>query len=503
MSRWSSVLVLNWMNEWFDEWCYLSELLVDRRISRWDKKKKKKKHIDRRKERTTSFCSPKRPLDFSFLSPIKWDRRYSLEFDLLVVVSNEREKIDDDWRPTDQWIFVKGTCFLHEIFLAKIVIFSSSYEHWTINRRLRLFFAFSSSFSDLYRTILLFVSSDLLSCWNTKTEIDKIHLASCFSNIWLNSIEMPFALTSGKMKIEFNFSRRIVAFFSSRFDSAVLSGLVRSFEQIFERKSPRKTFRVDFWKWKIREIDAAPSETSISASFSFCSIFSFEDFANDQRKRNENQPRMFLSKFGADVARRTRKTDRSESFGKFFESRRAKKRVFFFASNVFVLRFSEFPIPNVPSIDAIENRFLEILRSEPLVENLCFRYGDLCALDTISVDLVPEKKGVLLRHVEYKVMSLVTRRKRRNKKSTRENRFDFFQRHPGNVFRRYKDFLSLNEFLSMKYPFRVLPQLPPKKSVNGSKFRQNRREIHFVFTFSRSNFHRRTTSIVETLPRNH
>ena len=33
--------------------------------------------------------------------------------------------------------------------------------------------------------------------------------------------------------------------------------------------------------------------------------------------------------------------------------------------------------------------------------------------------------------------------------------------------RRYKDFIVLDDPLSAKYPYRIIPPLPPKKSVNG------------------------------------
>lgn len=33
--------------------------------------------------------------------------------------------------------------------------------------------------------------------------------------------------------------------------------------------------------------------------------------------------------------------------------------------------------------------------------------------------------------------------------------------------RRYNDFLALHELLTVKYPYRIIPMLPPKKTVNG------------------------------------
>lgn len=43
--------------------------------------------------------------------------------------------------------------------------------------------------------------------------------------------------------------------------------------------------------------------------------------------------------------------------------------------------------------------------SNPAKLNLT--YSDICNLDTIEVNLVPEKKGIFLKHVEYQVTSKV------------------------------------------------------------------------------------------------
>lgn len=34
-------------------------------------------------------------------------------------------------------------------------------------------------------------------------------------------------------------------------------------------------------------------------------------------------------------------------------------------------------------------------------------YSDICKLDTIEVNLVPERKGIFLKHVEYQIISKV------------------------------------------------------------------------------------------------
>ncbi|UJR08914.1 hypothetical protein I4U23_013167 [Adineta vaga] len=108
----------------------------------------------------------------------------------------------------------------------------------------------------------------------------------------------------------------------------------------------------------------------------------------------------------------------------------------------------ELPIPTLDSINTLENRLIHLLRNDQRKTTLCFRYNDLCALDTIQVDVVSEKKGVIIRHVEYEISSM-----RQNNK----------------VLRRYNDFLALHELLTIKYPYRIIPLLPPKKTVNVDK----------------------------------
>lgn len=52
----------------------------------------------------------------------------------------------------------------------------------------------------------------------------------------------------------------------------------------------------------------------------------------------------------------------------------------------------ELPIPTLDTLIDLENRLIRILRSDKENNGLCFRYGDLCSLDTIQVDVAPEKK---------------------------------------------------------------------------------------------------------------
>ncbi|CAG8524035.1 2659_t:CDS:10 [Ambispora gerdemannii] len=77
-----------------------------------------------------------------------------------------------------------------------------------------------------------------------------------------------------------------------------------------------------------------------------------------------------------------------------------------------------------------------------------FRWCD--DTDPITVKFAPEREGFLFKHVNYIIES---------------------QRHGSTVTRRYSDFWWLMECLVRKYPYRILPALPPKKiGVNGFYF---------------------------------
>ncbi|KAL4709867.1 hypothetical protein ACJJTC_003830 [Scirpophaga incertulas] len=84
-------------------------------------------------------------------------------------------------------------------------------------------------------------------------------------------------------------------------------------------------------------------------------------------------------------------------------------------------------------------------------------YEDLEATDVISVELVPERKGLILKHCEYYVSS---------------------RRHGTTVTRRYNEFAQLQDVLFAKYPYRSICRLPPKRVVVGGgspRFLQRRR----------------------------
>ncbi|BET00464.1 Hypothetical protein NTJ_13280 [Nesidiocoris tenuis] len=79
--------------------------------------------------------------------------------------------------------------------------------------------------------------------------------------------------------------------------------------------------------------------------------------------------------------------------------------------------------------------------------------------DEIEVNLIPERKGLFIKHVEYVVIS---------------------QRFSSEVYRRYNDFATFYDLLLCRFPYRLIPKLPPKKIVgvfpSDSNFLENRRK---------------------------
>ncbi|XP_058066516.1 sorting nexin-8-like [Anopheles bellator] len=80
----------------------------------------------------------------------------------------------------------------------------------------------------------------------------------------------------------------------------------------------------------------------------------------------------------------------------------------------------------------------------------------------ISVKVVPEKKGLFLKHSEYEI-------KRKGSEKP--------------VRRRYKDFVTLHSYLMEKYPYRALPALPPKQLMLDSLLEERRRGLQAWLTF--------------------
>ncbi|CCE64870.1 hypothetical protein TPHA_0J00470 [Tetrapisispora phaffii CBS 4417] len=68
--------------------------------------------------------------------------------------------------------------------------------------------------------------------------------------------------------------------------------------------------------------------------------------------------------------------------------------------------------------------------------------------DLVEIEEIPEREGVLFKHTNYLIKYM-------NPTSNASS----------SVIRRYSDFIWLQEILIKKYPFRMIPELPPKKMV--------------------------------------
>ncbi|XP_072609414.1 sorting nexin-8 isoform X13 [Vulpes vulpes] len=102
--------------------------------------------------------------------------------------------------------------------------------------------------------------------------------------------------------------------------------------------------------------------------------------------------------------------------------------------------------------DPYPNR-MQMPQGNPLL--LSYTLQELLARDTVQVELIPEKKGLFLKHVEYEVSS---------------------QRFQSSVYRRYNDFVVFHEMLLHRFPYRMVPALPPKRVLGADReFIESRR----------------------------
>ena len=86
--------------------------------------------------------------------------------------------------------------------------------------------------------------------------------------------------------------------------------------------------------------------------------------------------------------------------------RSKSSRVYSYFPQCYVLSTTELPKPDLGDITDMKATSVEVHKKKnPAILGL--KYEHLVAMDTISVDLVPEKKGILLKHNEYSVHSQV------------------------------------------------------------------------------------------------
>lgn len=99
---------------------------------------------------------------------------------------------------------------------------------------------------------------------------------------------------------------------------------------------------------------------------------------------------------------------------------------------IYSILFSEYPTPDLGDLSQVKAVQARLnLQSNPACLGLT--YADMVQFDTITVNLVPEKKGIFLKHSEYQVSS---------------------KRFLSTVTRRYNDFVALHELLLARFPYR-------------------------------------------------
>ncbi|XP_072609406.1 sorting nexin-8 isoform X6 [Vulpes vulpes] len=150
--------------------------------------------------------------------------------------------------------------------------------------------------------------------------------------------------------------------------------------------------------------------------------------------------------------------------------------------------------------DPYPNR-MQMPQGNPLL--LSYTLQELLARDTVQVELIPEKKGLFLKHVEYEVSSQGGHSARgvkgpacwclslgrslghsfypgpRSPEVPQQRDmpgFMVFFRFQSSVYRRYNDFVVFHEMLLHRFPYRMVPALPPKRVLGADReFIESRR----------------------------
>ncbi|XP_077763686.1 sorting nexin-8 isoform X10 [Canis aureus] len=147
--------------------------------------------------------------------------------------------------------------------------------------------------------------------------------------------------------------------------------------------------------------------------------------------------------------------------------------------------------------DPYPNR-MQMPQGNPLL--LSYTLQELLARDTVQVELIPEKKGLFLKHVEYEVSSQGGRSAQgvkgsacwclslgrslghsfypgpRSPEVPQQRDMPGFMRFQSSVYRRYNDFVVFHEMLLHRFPYRMVPALPPKRVLGADReFIESRR----------------------------
>ena len=76
--------------------------------------------------------------------------------------------------------------------------------------------------------------------------------------------------------------------------------------------------------------------------------------------------------------------------------------------SAYTVSIVELPIPNIGDINELHRETAKLRTQNNNTTMLGLQFHELNEIDSIKVDLVPEKKGVILKHVEYNVSSQVS-----------------------------------------------------------------------------------------------
>ncbi|CAB4254189.1 similar to Saccharomyces cerevisiae YMR004W MVP1 Protein required for sorting proteins to the vacuole [Maudiozyma barnettii] len=99
------------------------------------------------------------------------------------------------------------------------------------------------------------------------------------------------------------------------------------------------------------------------------------------------------------------------------------------------------------------------------------RYNPLLS-DIVSIEEIPEREGLLFKHINYKLVLSIELPDTEPSDSK-------------SVVRRYSDFDWLQEVLLKRYPFRMIPELPPKKIKTSQNLDPTflKKRQHGLYTF--------------------
>ncbi|KAG7491968.1 hypothetical protein MATL_G00009580 [Megalops atlanticus] len=114
----------------------------------------------------------------------------------------------------------------------------------------------------------------------------------------------------------------------------------------------------------------------------------------------------------------------------------------------------EFPKPQLGELKDLQALRMQPAQESPLVVRQTL--AQLLERDAVQVELIPEKKGLFLKHVEYQITS---------------------QRFKISVYRRYSDFDVFHELMLQRFAYRMVPALPPKRMLKGVLTSTSEREF--------------------------